>query len=233
MAINNLLNARRGRRHEPPPPQQERHVSRWPAIVALLALSGLYAALPPRMTVVGPRWLLLALEIPVLLFLVVVRHADLRISPHVVRAVAVAMLSLATLLIAVSVETLIATLVVSTTLSAGDLLSSAAGLWIANVVTFALWFWELDRGGPQRRRRLDHPSPDFLFPQQSGPDIGPPGWSPDFVDYLFVAFTNATAFSPTDTLPLTRRVKVLMMVEAFTSLLMVAILAARAVNILH
>jgi uncharacterized membrane protein len=101
------------------------------------------------------------------------------------------------------------------------------------VIVFALWYWELDRGGPQRRRQPDHPAPDFLFPQQSGPDVGPPGWSPSFIDYLFVAFTNATAFSPTDTLPLTRRVKVLMMVEAFTSLLMVAVLAARAVNILH
>jgi hypothetical protein len=235
MAINNLLNARRGRRHEPPPPLQEQHVSRWPAILALLALGGLYAALPPRMTVGGPRWLLLALEIPVLLFLVVVRHVDvdLRISPHAVRVIAVALLSLATLLIAVSVETLIATLVAGKGLSGGDLLRSAAGLWSANVVIFALWYWELDRGGPQRRRQPDHPSPDLLFPQQSGPDVGPPGWSPSFIDYLFVAFTTATAFSPTDTLPLSGRVKVLMMVEALGSLLMVGVLAARAVNILH
>ena len=232
MAINNLLNARRGRRHEPQPPLRERHVSRWPAILALLTLGGLYAALPPRMTV-GPRWLFLALEAPVLFFLAVVRHADLRISPHVVRVIAVALLSLATLLIAVSVETLVTTLVVGPKFTAQDLLSSAAGLWSANVVIFALWYWELDRGGPQRRRRPDHPSPDFLFPQQSGPDIGPPSWSPSFVDYLFVAFTNATAFSPTDTLPLTRRVKVLMMVEGFTSLLLVVILAARAINTLH
>src|SRR5205823_11170815 len=154
-------------------------------------------------------------------------------SPHAVRIIAVALLSLATLLIAVSVETLIAALVVGPKLSAQDLLSSAAGLWSANVVIFALWYWELDRGGPQRRRRPDHPSPDFLFPQQSGPDIGPPGWSPSFVDYLFVAFTNATAFSPTDTLPLTRRRKALMMVEGLGSLLMGAVLAAHAINILH
>jgi hypothetical protein len=231
MAIHNLLNARRGRRHEPPP-LHERHVSRWPAILALLALGGLYAVLPLPV-IVGPRWLLLALEAPVLPFLEVVRHADLRISPRVVRAIAVALLSLATLLIAASVGIMITTLVVGKVLTARDLLSAAAELWGANVVIFALWYWELDQGGPQRRRRPDHPAPDFRFPQQLGPDIGPPGWSPSFVDYMFVAFTTATTFGPSDTLPLTGRVKVLMMVEALTSLLLVAVLAARAIGILH
>ncbi len=111
-------------------------------------------------------------------------------------------------------------------------LGVAAGLWAANVLIFALWYWEIDRGGPHRRHESAPPDPDFLFPQQSGPDIGPQDWMPEFVDYLFVAFTSATAFSPTDTLPLTRRVKVLLMVQELSSLVMVALLAARAINVL-
>lgn len=229
MAINNLLQ-RRGRR--PEGTSLDVHVARWPVVLAMIALGALYLVLPPRV-VIGPRWLLLALEAPAMVFFTAVHRVSLPVGPRVVRLVALAFLGLATVFIAFSVEALITELVVGKGPTARALLAAAAGLWCANVLVFALWFWEVDGGGPHRRRQPNQPVLDFLFPQQSGPGIGPPGWSPSFADYLFVAFTNSTAFSPTDTLPLTVRVKLLMMIQSLTSLLMIAVLAARAINILQ
>jgi uncharacterized membrane protein len=108
------------------------------------------------------------------------------------------------------------------------LLRSAAILWSFNILVFALWYWEVDGGGPWKRHLSGHRAADFLFPQQA---TGEP-WTPHFLDYLFVAFTGATALSPTDTYPLTRLAKMLMMCEALLSLAIAAILIARAVNIL-
>jgi hypothetical protein len=229
MALNNLLQAGRRPREKPPAPRT--HVSRWPAIVALLALGMLSLALPEDLTL-GPRWLLLALEVPVLAFLATARRVELPVDPRVLHWMAVGLLAVATVLIGFSIGYLLNSLVTGKGPQARRLLGDAGALWCANVLIFALWFWETDQGGPHRRREPNPPPPDLLFPQQSGPGIGAPDWHPRFLDYLFVAFTNATAFSPTDTLPLTRRIKVLMMIEAICSVLMVAILAGRAVNIL-
>ena len=110
---------------------------------------------------------------------------------------------------------------------------TAIQIWLTNVIVFGLWYWELDRGGPGARCRENHREPDFLFPQMSTPAAAPPSWAPRFLDYLYVAFTNATAFSPTDTLPLTAWAKVLMAIQSLASLLTVALVAARAVNILQ
>jgi hypothetical protein len=133
----------------------------------------------------------------------------------------------------VSLVILLHQLVGGARLSGSELIFSAIQVWLTNVLIFGLWFWELDRGGPGRR---SHPAEgerpaDFLFPQMSSPENAP-GWSPGFVDYLYVSFTNATAFSPTDAMPLTRRAKALMLVEALASLVTVARVAGRAVNIL-
>jgi hypothetical protein len=100
------------------------------------------------------------------------------------------------------------------------------------VIVFGLWYWELDRGGVAARLRQNHRRPDFLFPQMSTPGSGP-RWTPDFMDYLYTSFTNATAFSPTDTMPLTAWAKLLMMVQSLASLLTVALVISRAVNILN
>ena len=105
-------------------------------------------------------------------------------------------------------------------------------MWSMNVLVFALWFWELDSGGPHARCRAEEVKPDFLFPQQATPEIAEPGWRPNFIDYLYVSFTNATAFSPTDTMPLSRWAKVLMLVESAASLVLAVMVAARAINIL-
>jgi hypothetical protein len=113
-----------------------------------------------------------------------------------------------------------------------SLLLDALNIWFTNVVVFALWFWNIDGGGPAARTVVQHRGPDFLFPQMGSDTPGAEGWAPGFMDYLFVSFTNATAFSPTDTLPLTVRAKMLFMVEASASLLTVGLVAARAVNIL-
>ena len=97
---------------------------------------------------------------------------------------------------------------------------------------FALWFWQLDNGGPVARRTADPRRRDFLFPQQAAPETGPSGWRPLFIDYLYVSFTNATAFSPTDAMPLSRWAKLLMLVESAASLVLALMVAARAVHIL-
>jgi len=113
-----------------------------------------------------------------------------------------------------------------------ELIVSSIQIWLTNVIVFGLWYWEVDRGGPRVRCRPDHEEPDFLFPQMVTPDAARPRWTPTFLDYLYVSFTNATAFSPTDTMPLTVIAKMLMAVESVVSLVTVAVVAARAVNIL-
>ena len=112
-----------------------------------------------------------------------------------------------------------------------SLLLDAMNIWATNVIAFALWFWNLDHGGPALCHLGPTPIGDFLFPQMTKPELQE-GWTPGFMDYFYVSFTNATAFSPTDTLPLSVRVKMLMLVESAVSLMTLALVAARAVNIL-
>jgi hypothetical protein len=112
----------------------------------------------------------------------------------------------------------------------GQLLFKALVVWTTNTITFGLWFWFLDRGGPARRVEPSPPPPDFLFPQQSDPELAP-GWRPRLFDYLYISFTNSIAFSPTDTMPLTHSAKALMLTEASVSSVTVLLVVARAVNI--
>jgi len=106
-------------------------------------------------------------------------------------------------------------------------------IWLTNVVVMALWYWELDRGGASARARNVHDRTDFLFPQMSSPQFANPNWEPRFLDYFYFSFTNATAFSPTDVLPLTRWAKLLMILQSIVSLLTVALIIARAINTLR
>ena len=113
-----------------------------------------------------------------------------------------------------------------------SLLSSSLAIWVTNVLTFSLVYWQIDRGGPYARASGTSAKPDWLFPQAAAPETTSPDWRPLFLDYLFLGFNTATAFSPTDAMPLTRRAKMLMMLESSISLLTLVIVAARAVNVL-
>ena len=128
---------------------------------------------------------------------------------------------------------LISHLVSGHTNNPNRLLLSGGSIWLTNIIIFSLWFWDLDRGGPGARAEAINQHPDFMFPQISDPNYAPDHWHPNFFDYLYTSFTNASAFSPTDVLPLTRWAKMLMLVQSFTSLLTVGLIVARAVNILH
>jgi hypothetical protein len=140
----------------------------------------------------------------------------------------IALISIANL---VNLLELINALLYGSKASGRPLIYASLPIWLTNVIVFGLWFWELDRGGPAERQLPNHPRPDFLFPQMSVPGSSP-GWIPTFLDYLYTSFTNATAFSPTDTMPLTAWAKLLMSLQALASLVTVAVVISRAVNIL-
>jgi hypothetical protein len=215
------------------PSNPRRTEPRWPALLALAAVAGLRLALPEPLSV-GPDWLLAAV-LGVLLVPTVI--AWRRGSHNVNRALGYVLNSIITLDMAWSLGLLIA-LLPSHRQSPGDLLRSAAALWVTNILVFACWYWRLDGGGPsQRELRGAHQDGAFLFPQMTlSPEarvqMGEEHWSPNFVDYLFLAFNTSTAFSPTDSPVLSRWAKVMMMVQALISFATVALLAARAVNIL-
>ena len=114
-----------------------------------------------------------------------------------------------------------------------QLLLTGGAIWLTNVIVFGLWYWEFDRGGPIERAAGSQPYPDFVFPQMTSPELAPPDWEPGFVDYLYVSFTNAMAFSPTDAMPMTRWAKLTMLTQSLISVVTLVLVIARAVNILH
>jgi uncharacterized membrane protein len=195
------------------------------ALVGILLTGLLYLVLPANLTI-GPNWLLLVVEVVFVVPLVIDFLTAWNLSHRVRRMLVLVPLALSTLALVIGVVLLILTLPTDT--HATNLLRTAALLWSFNILVFALWYWEVDGGGPWKRHLAGHRATDFLFPQQA---IGE-HWAPHFLDYLFVAFTGATALSPADTYPLTRLAKMLMMCEALLSLTIAAILIARAVNIL-
>jgi hypothetical protein len=210
-------------------PAPTKHQPVWPAAVAVLAVGGLHLALPEPLTF-GPSWLLLAV---VCVLLVPVYVARLRGSFKLNQRLGYFLLAVVTAAMLWSLYLLVRSLP-GHTLPPSTLLGSAAALWVTNTLVFASWYWRLDAGGPhQRYINGSHTKGDFLFPQMTlSPAVQKPGWSPGFVDYLFLAFNTSTAFSPTDSPVLSRWAKVAMMVQSSISLATLALLAARAVNIL-
>ena len=206
---------------------------RWPAIIAILAIGGLYAALPDELTM-GPSWLFPSIVLALLIPTIVSHHTG---RHRLSTALGFAVDGVLTLGLIISVVLLIGALP-SRQNAPQALLFSAASLWITNTLVFALWYWRLDAGGPhQRDKRAKHAEGSFLFPQmtmreEALKDTGQQDWSPEFIDYLFLAFNTSTAFSPTDVPVLTKWAKVLMMLQSLLSLLIIALLAARAVNLL-
>jgi uncharacterized membrane protein len=204
---------------------------RWAAMIGLLVFGIIYAALSKQLTL-GPSWLPLVLVVVLLLPFFAARLLSHPLPHHLVRTIALIALGVVTLALVIAVILLVITLTVRTDkkLTPEDLLRDAALLWLSNILVFALWYWEIDGGGPLKRHQAGHQAADFMFPQQAN-DMTV-GWAPHFLDYLFVAFTGATALSPTDTFPLTRPAKALMMLEAVISFVIIVLLIARSVNIL-
>jgi uncharacterized membrane protein len=201
--------------------------------MAIVAIGGLYTALPSYL-VLGPRWLYLVIVLVLLLPIIISHIKDHHLLNRVFGFIVTGVVTVG--LIA-SVVLLIAALPAHKE-SPIELLSSAAALWFTNILVFALWYWRLDAGGPHGRdRQKGHQEGAFLFPQMTMPPetrstADREEWSPNFLDYLFLAFNTSTAFSPTDSPVLTRWAKVLMMLQSLISLTVIALLAARAVNIL-
>ena len=206
--------------------------ARWPVSVAVLAAIALQFALPERLTL-GQSWIMPAVEGVVLLALTIINPG--RISKHspAVRRTSLGLIAAMTFANIWSAAHLVRGLVLGTEgTDPTKLLLTGAAIWLTNVVVFSLWYWESDRGGPGARAQARHEHPDFMFAQMQSPELAPHDWQPAFVDYFYLSFTNATAFSPTDTLPFSRWAKIMMMTQSAVSLITVGLVIARAVNIL-
>lgn len=199
------------------------HIQRWPAFLALLVIVVAYSEISAKLAPL-PRFAIPAIVIAgiLLIALAITRGRHLLVRP------------IALILIgAITLAEVVSTLLLVSALPRGvirptELLRDAALIWVINVVTFALWYWEIDGGGPLMRQARPQQAKDFLFPQQAFGE--PKNWSPRFLDYLFLAFNHSTAFSPTDTAVLGRRAKVLVMIQATLSLMTIAVLIAKSIN---
>ncbi|MBV9972210.1 MAG: hypothetical protein JO135_02635 [Candidatus Eremiobacteraeota bacterium] len=212
---------------------------RWHASLAVIAALALYITLPPKVTF-GPLWLfpllVLSLLVPLSIFAPMRRH-----ETAAQRFWSIVLIAVVNLFNIVSLALLVNSLVnrpAHVPAATGQhLLVGGIQIWLTNILVFALWFWELDAGGPEKRAHAesacDFPGPDFYFPQMTTELRAiEPTWKPLFGDYLFLAFCSATALSPADTMPLTRLAKMLMLAEALVSLVTIAIIVSRAINIL-
>ena len=220
----------------------------WPT-AAIVTAAILYADLPSRFVAGASagafsvaRWVIPALTVLMLLALVATAPAgqlmrSLGWHEHRIRVtrrwLALSLIAIVSAANSASIILLVHLLVNGAHANAPTLLRAAVHMWVVNVLLFALWYWQLDGGGPAARATRDLTGRDFLFPQQAEPALAETGWKPMFLDYLYVSFTNATAFSPTDAMPLSRWAKMLMLVQSAISLTLAVMLVARAVNILR
>jgi uncharacterized membrane protein len=208
---------------------------RWPVAVTVALGIGLQVAVPGRLVLVHPAWVLPLVQGALLIILIAA-------NPHRINRQSTAMRWLSLVLAAIlslANGWSVARLAIDITQgnkgqTPGQLLITGGVIWLTNVIVFGLWYWEFDRGGPvSRALNLKNRYPDFQFVQMvSPPEMVPPDWEPTFVDYLYLAFTNAAAFSPTDVLPMSRWAKVAMTVQSIISIVTVALVVSRAINIL-
>jgi hypothetical protein len=211
--------------------QIDRPEPRWQVILALLAVAGIYMALPKEL-IVGPTWLLPVLVVVLLVPTVFAHRTGRHSLNHVLGIVICAIITIG----------LIASVVLLATKGGKEpalaLLRSGGALWLTNVLVFALWYWRLDGGGP-RKRETEHEfgSRSFVFPQMQiekmeRKTFGVDSWHPGFVDYLFIAFTTSSTFGPTDTPVLTHWARLLTMTQILISLTIMVLLISRAVGVL-
>ena len=210
--------------------------SRWPVFAAVVAAMVLQLAIPKQYTVVD-RWPLISLELLLLVVLTILNPVRLTRSTRIGEVVTLVLLAAITLDNAASAAILdyrILTGQVSN--DPAVLLGSGGAIFLTNIIVFGIWYWETDLGGPFGRSGVDATTtpryPDFMFPQTDKPDLAPADWEPRFLDYLYVSFTNVVAFSPTDTMPLTRRAKAMMALQSIIAVSTLALVIARAVNVL-
>lgn len=201
------------------------------AIIAI-AVAMVFQLVLPEVLIVRPRWLVPGIEILLILVFILMRPTRLDAEDSVLRTTS---LSLAVVLGVANVWSVLRLMDV---LLKGELVDqrsvlfgSIAAVWLTNLITFALWYWELDRGGPAARANGRKRFPDFQFVQMTNPELAPPHWRPMFLDYLYLSFTNAVAYSPTDVMPMTRWAKLAMMGQSMISLVIVALVIGRVVNI--
>lgn len=207
-------------------------VPHWSASLAVLAALGLYLILPGELTL-GPRLLVPVVEVALVVILALVRAYTTAREESEVRVLVIFVVAVLNLANMVAVAILVDDLLYGSVIRGRPLLYGAVSVWLTNIIVYALWFWQLDQGGPVTRARGMGRPPDFQFPQMVTAQPPTVSWEPRFVDYLYVSLTNALAFSPTDTMPLSRAAKALMGAESLISVITVAIVAGRAVNILR
>lgn len=211
--------------------EQVRREPFWQAQAVLIGALILYLTLPSKF-VIGPSWLMPALELLLVVGLYIDRPRQTRAAARRERRAVLALLAMVAIANLVQLELLVHYLLHGGKAGGRPLLLSSIVIWLTNLAVFALCYWQLDRGGPDARLRDPDARPDFVFPEMSETDWAPADWNPSFLDYLYLSFTNATAFSPTDTMPISLRVKMLMMGQSIISLVTVLLVAARAINIL-
>lgn len=207
--------------------------SRWPVAAAIAVAIALQVALPDQLAVQW-RWPMPALELVLLVALTVANPNRFNRESRMLRAGSLVLTGMLSLANAWSATLLVVALVHGEGgHDATALLTTGAAIWVTNIIAFALWYWQFDRGGPAARANARRPLPDFQFVQMQSPELADRDWEPEFVDYLYLSFTNATAFSPTDVMPLSRWAKLTMLTQAAISLITVALVIARAVNVLR
>jgi uncharacterized membrane protein len=212
----------------PPSPEPEPF---WPAQLTVLTAIGLQLLLPKRLTA-GPVWLIPSLEGALLIGMFMATPRQLEHEHPRRRRAALALTAFVSAANVFSLVELTHYLLHHNVANGRELIVSGVLIWLTNFLIFGLWYWELDRGGPGKRATGHDEAPDFLFPQMNDDRIEPDGWRPTFIDYLYVSLTNAAAFSPTDTMPLTAMAKSIMGVQSIVSLVTIGLIVSRAVNIL-
>jgi hypothetical protein len=237
MPATSLLHAHVEGAHQPTLPAWRRHTqgeARWQVAICTAIAIALQVAVPDRLVLLSPSWALPALQGAMLICLILANPHRINRQSRALRFFGLMLAALISFANAWSLERLAAGLVTGHQhWDAGPLLITGGAIWLTNVIVFGLWYWEFDRGGPVARALGSNPYPDFQFPQMVSPEMAPPHWEPEFADYLYLAFTNAAAFSPTDVMPLSRWAKMAMTLQSAISIVTVALVVARAVNILQ
>ncbi len=204
----------------------------WPPVAAIVVATLLQASLPHR---VGQlRWIFVGLSILLLVVLGFVNPGKLEQRHVPIRVLMLMLVAALSIGNAIAGARLVIDLVNGKGITdAGTLLRTGGAIWLTNVIVFSLWYWLFDRGGPYARAQHDDPFPAFMFPQMDATNYTPADWRPEYVDYLYLAFTNALAFSPTDVMPLKHWAKLTMLLQSLVSLMIAILVIARAVNLLH